>query len=64
MFYARDTDEAVAMVESGEYEATFVVRAPPVDQVQQIAAVGENMPPKSTFFYPKLPTGLLLNPLA
>jgi uncharacterized protein (DUF1015 family) len=28
-----------------------------------VAATGESMPPKSTFFYPKVPTGLLFNPL-
>ena len=64
MFYARDTAEAVAMVRSGEYEAAFVMRPTPVRQVRELAAAGENMPPKSTFFYPKLLTGLLLNPLA
>jgi uncharacterized protein (DUF1015 family) len=64
MFYARDTAEAVAMVRSGEYEAAFVMRPTPVRQVRELAAEGENMPPKSTFFYPKLLTGLLFNPLA
>jgi uncharacterized protein (DUF1015 family) len=63
MFYARDTDEAVAMVRSGEYDAAFVMRPTPVRQVRELAAEGENMPPKSTFFYPKLLTGLLFNPL-
>jgi len=63
MFYARDTAEAVAMVRSGEYEAAFVMRPTPVRQVRELAAAGENMPPKSTFFYPKLLTGLLFNPL-
>ena len=64
MFYARDTDEAVAKVRSGEYQAAFVMRPTPVRQVRELAAEGENMPPKSTFFYPKLLTGLLFNPLA
>ncbi|HEY0516014.1 MAG TPA: DUF1015 domain-containing protein [Solirubrobacteraceae bacterium] len=64
MFYARDTAEAIAMVSSGEYDAAFVMRPTPVRQVRELAAEGENMPPKSTFFYPKLLTGLLFNPLA
>jgi len=64
MFYARDTAEALAMVRSGEYDAAFVMRPTPVRQVRELAAQGENMPPKSTFFYPKLLTGLLFNPLA
>jgi uncharacterized protein (DUF1015 family) len=64
MFYARDTEEAVAMVRSGDYDAAFVMRPTPVRQVRELAAEGENMPPKSTFFYPKLLTGLLFNPLS
>ena len=64
LFYARDADEAVAMVSTGEYDAAFLMRPTPVDQVRDLAAVGENMPPKSTYFFPKLLTGLLFNPLA
>jgi uncharacterized protein (DUF1015 family) len=64
LFYARSTEEAVAMVRSGEYDAAFLMRPTLVDQVRKIAASGENMPPKSTFFYPKLLTGLLFNPLS
>ncbi len=64
LFYARDTEEALAKVASGEFEAAFLMRPTPVEQVRDVAAAGENMPPKSTFFYPKLLTGLLLNPLA
>ncbi len=63
LFYARSTEEAVELVRAGTYEAAFFMRPTPVDQVRDVAAAGENMPPKSTFFYPKLLTGLLLNPL-
>ena len=35
----------------------------PIEQVRAIAAAGVNMPPKSTYFFPKVPTGLLFNPL-
>ncbi len=64
LFYARSTEEAVAMVRSGEYDAAFLMRPTPVAQVRDVAASGENMPPKSTFFYPKMLTGLLFNPLS
>jgi uncharacterized protein (DUF1015 family) len=64
MFYARDTAEALAMVRSGEYDAAFLMRPTPVGQVRDVAAAGENMPPKSTYFFPKLLTGLLFNPLS
>lgn len=63
LFYARDTAEALAMVGSGEYNAAFLMRPTPVQQVRDVAAAGENMPPKSTYFFPKLLTGLLVNPL-
>jgi uncharacterized protein (DUF1015 family) len=64
LFYARDTAEAVAMVRSGEYDAAFLMRPTPIAQVRDVAAEGENMPPKSTYFFPKLLTGLLFNPLS
>jgi uncharacterized protein (DUF1015 family) len=63
LFYARDTAEALAMVRSGSYDAAFVMRPTPISQVRGVAAAGENMPPKSTYFFPKLLTGLLLSPL-
>jgi uncharacterized protein (DUF1015 family) len=64
LFYARDTAEALRVVRTGEYEAAFLMRPTPVEQVREVAADGENMPPKSTFFFPKLLTGLLFNPLS
>jgi len=64
LFYARDTAEALEMVRSGRYDAAFLMRPTPVEQVRELAAAGENMPPKSTYFYPKLLTGLLFNQLS
>ena len=64
LFYARDAEEALAMVSSGQYDAAFLMRPTPVGQVRDLAAAGENMPPKSTYFFPKLLTGLLFNPLS
>jgi uncharacterized protein (DUF1015 family) len=64
LFYARDADEAVAMVTSGKYDAAFLMRPTPVGQMRDLAAAGENMPPKSTYFFPKLLTGLLFSPLS
>jgi uncharacterized protein (DUF1015 family) len=64
LFYARDTAEALEMVRTGRYDAAFLMRPTPVEQVRELAAAGENMPPKSTYFYPKLLTGLLFNELS
>ena len=61
--YSKDTEHAVASVTSGQADAAFIMRGTPIDQVREVAAAGETMPPKSTFFYPKIPTGLLINPL-
>jgi len=61
--YAKRAADAVEAVESGRADAAFLLRATPVDQVREVAEAGESMPPKSTFFHPKVPTGLLFNPL-
>ena len=61
--YARDDAQALALVESGEFDAAFFMGSTPVEHIQEVAAAGESMPPKSTYFFPKVPTGLLFNPL-
>jgi uncharacterized protein (DUF1015 family) len=61
--YARDTAEARERVESGEAQAAFFMRGTPVAQVRAVAATGESMPPKSTYFFPKVLTGMVFNPL-
>ena len=61
--YARRPEEAGRLVDQGTFDIAFIMRPTPVGQVKEVAASGENMPPKSTFFYPKLLTGLLFNPL-
>jgi uncharacterized protein (DUF1015 family) len=62
--YARSTDQARAAVESGKVEAAFFMRATPVEQVRDVAGAGESMPPKSTYFFPKVLTGMVFNPLS
>jgi uncharacterized protein (DUF1015 family) len=62
--YARSFEEARELVESGTFDAGFFLRGIPVTQIQEIAAAGVNMPPKSTYFFPKVPTGLLFHPLS
>ena len=61
--YARSDEEALALVLSATYDAAFFLRPTPISQVREIAAAGINMPPKTTYFYPKVPTGLVFNPL-
>jgi uncharacterized protein (DUF1015 family) len=61
--YSKDLDDAIDAVRSGRADAGFFMRATPVDAVREVAETGESMPPKSTYFYPKVPTGLVFNPL-
>jgi uncharacterized protein (DUF1015 family) len=61
--YARDDAQAVELVLDGEYDAALFMAPTPVHRVQDVAESGESMPPKSTYFFPKVPTGLLFNPL-
>jgi uncharacterized protein (DUF1015 family) len=62
--YSKNLEDAIHRVESGVADAGFFMRATPVEQVREVAEAGESMPPKSTYFYPKVPTGLVFNPLA
>ena len=62
--YSKNLEDAIERVESGAADAGFFMRATPVEQVREVAEAGESMPPKSTYFYPKVPTGLVFNPLA
>jgi uncharacterized protein (DUF1015 family) len=61
--YARTPEEARSKVDSGEFDAAFLMTATPVERVRDVAAAGENMPPKSTYFFPKVLTGMVFNPL-
>lgn len=61
--YTIHAADAQKYVHSGEASAAFLLRATPVAQVQAVADAGDKMPQKSTYFYPKLLTGLVLRPL-
>jgi uncharacterized protein (DUF1015 family) len=59
--YSKSFDDAVEAVTSGRADAGFFMRPIPVDQVREVAECGESMPPKTTYFFPKVPTGLVFN---
>src|SRR5581483_1311811 len=61
--YTPSAEEAIAAVDRGDAGAALLVRPPMVEQVRAVAERGETMPQKSTYFYPKLPSGLLFLPL-
>jgi len=62
--YSKDLADAIDAVEACRADAGFFMRATPVERVREVAAEGESMPPKSTYFFPKVPTGLVFNLLA
>lgn len=62
--YARDFDQALELIDGKAYDAAFFMAPTPVARVRAVAASGESMPPKSTYFVPKVGTGLVFNPLA
>jgi uncharacterized protein (DUF1015 family) len=62
--YAKSVEDARRLLDGGAYDVAFVLRPVPVDQTKAICESEANMPPKSTYFYPKVLTGLVFNPLA
>jgi uncharacterized protein (DUF1015 family) len=61
----RYTPSAVAAAEdvrSGRADAAFLVRAPTLEQVEEVALAGERLPEKTTYFFPKLTSGLVFAP--
>jgi uncharacterized protein (DUF1015 family) len=61
--YTRDEEEAVQKVQSGEYQLSCLLQNPTVTEVRDVASEGDKMPQKSTFFYPKLYSGLIIRSL-
>ncbi len=61
LFYTRDIEEAVSAVDKGEANCAFLINSTLVTQIRDVAAAGEKMPQKSTYFYPKIITGLVMN---
>ena len=61
--YTASAQAALASLDEGTH-AVFLMRPTPVEQVRAVADAGETMPPKSTFFFPKVLTGIVFNPLS
>jgi uncharacterized protein DUF1015 len=61
--YTPSVDDAVAAVERGDAEGAFIVRPTRIEDVFRFAQAGETLPQKTTYFYPKLLSGLLFLPL-
>ena len=61
--YTTDAREAVGRVDRGDFDACFILNPTSVEQVRDVADQGLVMPRKATYFYPKVTTGLVINPL-
>ena len=61
--YTRLFDEAIESVDTGKAQCAFILNPTRVTEIRDVAAAGEKMPQKSTYFYPKLITGLVMNKL-
>ena len=59
--YTRVFDEAVQAVDSSAANCSFLMNPTKVEEISMVASAGEKMPQKSTYFYPKLITGLVMN---
>jgi uncharacterized protein (DUF1015 family) len=63
LWYPQDAAQSLGELRAGRGQALFLMNATPVAQVREIAEAGEVMPQKSTFFYPKVLTGLAVHTL-
>ncbi len=59
--YEMNAKEAERMVRAGEFDAAFFLKPTRLEDVEQVALANKRMPPKSTYFYPKLLTGMVIN---
>jgi hypothetical protein len=61
--YTSQRGDAIATVDRGDAEAAFLLRPTRIEDVWEVARRGDTMPHKSTYFFPKLTSGLLFHPL-
>jgi uncharacterized protein (DUF1015 family) len=59
--YVKDSDDAMSMVDKKDGQAAFLLNATKIEEITAIASKLEKMPQKTTYFYPKLLSGLVLN---
>lgn len=63
ILYIKQESEAFDMIDTGKAEASFIMAYPKIQDIKRISEAGERMPQKSTYFYPKLLSGIVINPL-
>jgi uncharacterized protein (DUF1015 family) len=63
IFYTKHLDEALGLVRDGEYKLAFILPELKASDIFEVVMTGERMPHKTTYFYPKILSGLTFNPL-
>lgn len=58
--YTRDDEEAIRLIDEGSYTFSFMLNATKIEELKAIAEAGEHMPQKSTYFLPKMLSGLVM----
>lgn len=61
LVYTRSAHEAISAVQAGEYQCSFLMNPPKVSDIQEVSRQNEKMPQKSTYFWPKPVTGIVMN---
>lgn len=61
--FVHDAPDAITSVREGANQMAFLLRPLSMELFEAVVSSGERLPPKSTYFYPKLPTGLVINSL-
>ncbi len=61
LVYTKQAEEAVSAVKGGEFQCSFLLNATKVREIKDVSLANEKMPQKSTYFYPKIITGLVMN---
>ncbi len=62
--YTKLFDEAVSSVDEDNFQCSFILNPTRVSEIRDVAAAGEKMPQKSTYFHPKMITGMVMNDLS
>ena len=62
--YTKFFEEAIMKVDKGEFQCSFILNPTRVTEIRDVAAAGEKMPQKSTYFYPKMITGMVMNDIS
>lgn len=61
--YIKQESEAFDLIDMGKAQASFIMAYPKIKDIKEISEAGFRMPQKSTYFYPKLLSGIVINPL-